>query len=68
MAIETKVTCDGCGHEWREAEWIGIVLEYRLCLYSEELPGVATVLRYPEIEHTHHFCRLDCLRKWLKEE
>lgn len=70
MTKRTEVTCDGCGADLTSTENREA---YRLGLYNEELPvvsrsGVVTCMAsYTAIPHSHHFCDLRCLRKWLEK-
>jgi len=61
-----KITCDSCEKDITETESMPT---FRLVLSSEKLPSSSNstyaVLVSPPIGHTHYFCNLICLKRWL---
>lgn len=66
MSEKSKITCDGCGSNLTTT---GNSIDYRLVLANESIPlrgNFATdMMIYPPVDGTKHFCRLDCLRRWV---
>ena len=67
MTATTTVKCDHCGSDLSAADGF---LAYRLVLQAEPIPTVGssvmrTVMVYPPIQNTHHYCGTGCLSAWL---
>jgi hypothetical protein len=67
---ETKVTCDGCGHDLSVRT---NSVDYRLVLQSESKPGsgdgfYTDMVIYPSVDRAYHFCALECLDRWRDRE
>lgn len=65
--IKTITNCDGCG---TDISYTANSIDYRLSLNNERIhsrgDGPVTDMNIePDIRRTHHFCDLQCLRKWL---
>ena len=62
------VRCDSCEKELNEDRGMN---EYRLVLYAETLPSGSnirlSVMTYPPLDRTYHFCGLGCLDAWRSE-
>ncbi len=65
----TETTCDHCQ---ADLSTTGNCEAYRLLLAVESIPsrgGVVTLLNMvPPITHNHHFCGIECLKKWLTSQ
>lgn len=62
----TEIICDGCGADLTTRT---NCVDYRLVLASESKPGYGSgvytsMMIYPPVERTHHFCNLGCLDLW----
>lgn len=66
----STVTCDGCGFD---LTYTHNSVDYRLRLASEAKPiypdagVVADMFISSSIDCDKHFCRLDCMERWLTE-
>lgn len=61
-----EITCDQCGSDLTAT---GNCVDYRIVLANESLPSlggfVTSMMIYPPLEGTAHFCGTLCLAKWV---
>jgi len=66
---ETKILCDNCSED---LTYTTNCVDYRLCLYNESMDVnsniVTLAMRYPQLNRAYHFCRMDCLKKWVNRD
>jgi hypothetical protein len=66
MTAITTIKCDHCGTNLTSIEGRP---EYRLALQAEPIPmtgnHVKSIMVYPPINSTHHYCGTGCLSAWL---
>lgn len=66
---QTTIVCDHCGTDLTQT---GRRPAFRLVLSCEAIPHNTSIIHaslvHPELEYTHHFCDLSCLRDWSLQQ
>lgn len=66
--IVVQIDCDSCGGDLGPT---GTSINWHIVLSADGQRNKSEVVAFeyvlPPLDRAHHFCHLDCLRKWLRD-